>query len=233
MKRSFLGNVMAPPSDAVQSFRPPNAGHERYLAEAFVRYGPRLARIVAWRLDPRLRGRTDVDDVLQEAYLAAVQRYDHYRSSDPQFSLFLWMRLIVGQTLADVHRRHLGTRMRDARLDISLDRPARPSNAASWVHNVQGQLTSPSQAMMRKEASSALQDALQRLRSNDREILVLRHFEELSNGEVAELLALTHKAASIRYVRALQRLKEALVQQAGFEEHSCVESRPRSSGVAG
>ncbi len=225
---------MALSTDGLRQFRPRSSGNERLLADAFARYGPRLARIVVWRLDARLRGRADVDDVLQEAYIAAAQRYHHYQCSDPQPSLFLWLRWIVGQTLADVHRRHLGTRMRDARLDVSLDRRAGPSSSAAWVDDVQGQLTSPSQAMMRKEASSALQNALRRLRSGDREILILRHFEELSNGEVAELLALTHKAASIRYIRALHRLKDALTQQPGFEEPPRVEeSRPRSSGTAG
>lgn len=224
---------MPPSTDTFPQVRPRSSGAERFLADAFARYGQRLARIVGWRLDPRLRGRADADDVLQEAFIAAAQRYHHYQRSDPQPSLFIWLRWIVGQTLADVHRRHLGTRMRDARLDVSYDRPAGPLSWDAWIDEVPGRLTSPSQAVMRKEASSALQHALGHLRGRDREILILRHFEQLSNGEVAEVLAVTQKAASIRYVRALRRLKDALLQQPGFEELQNVESRPRSSGAAG
>lgn len=193
-------------------------GDEQFLAEAFSQYRDRLRTFVFFRFDRRLRGRVDEDDVLQEAYLAAAERLHHY-FDESSMSLFLWLRLIVGQTLVDVHRRHLGTQMRDARLEVSLNtcRHAADSSA-KLADGLVGHLTTPSQAFARRETTVVLEQALMRMNGNDREILLLRHFEGLANGEVAEVLCLTQKAASIRYVRALKRLKAVLGEVPGFAE---------------
>ena len=95
------------------------AGDRNALAESFDQHRPKLWRMVRFRMDPRLAARVDPDDVLQEAYLNAASRIQHYLN-DPSRSLFVWFRLIVGQTLIDVHRRHLKAEMRDAHRDILL-----------------------------------------------------------------------------------------------------------------
>jgi RNA polymerase sigma-70 factor (ECF subfamily) len=118
--------------------------------------------------------------------------------------LSFWLRLIAQQTLIDLHRRHLGARMRSALQERVL------AQSQSLSGFLAGKLTTPSQAMMREERRQQLQQALDSMDEIDREVLVLRHFEELNNKEVAELLAISENAASNRYVRALGRLKGML-----------------------
>jgi RNA polymerase sigma-70 factor (ECF subfamily) len=187
-------------------------GDHQALGELFALHHARLERHVRFRMDRRLAGRLDPDDVLQEAYLAAAQRAGHYLGN-PKHSVFVWLRMVVGQTLIDLHREHLGARMRDAGREVPLQRP-RPllATSASMVMQLVGSLTSPSQVVMRAELASQLERALANMNPTDQEILALRHFEELSNSEVAEVLELDPKAASIRYVRALRRLKEILAE---------------------
>jgi RNA polymerase sigma-70 factor (ECF subfamily) len=193
-------------------------GDERALAALFSKERDRLWRMVQARLDRRLRGRVDPDDILQEAYLDATRRLAHF-ASEGSMSFFLWLRLIVGQTMVDVHRRHLEARMRDAGRDVSIARGGAPgASSASLAGYLVAHLTSPSQAAMRAEMEAQLGQAIDSLDPIDREVLVLRHFEELTNGEVAEVLGLQAKAASIRYVRAVARLKAILTRFPGFAD---------------
>jgi RNA polymerase sigma-70 factor (ECF subfamily) len=193
-------------------------GGEQALADLFSEYRDRLKRMVRFRLDRRLFGRVDASDVLQEAYLDAVKRVHHY-VENPSMPFFVWLRLITGQTLIDVHRHHLGAQMRGADQEVSMERGGVP-HASSMCLAAQfvGHLTSPSQAAMRAETLARLQTALDDMDPMDREILALRHFEELGNNEAAEVLGLQKAAASNRYVRALRRLKEALAGVPGFSE---------------
>jgi RNA polymerase sigma-70 factor (ECF subfamily) len=193
-------------------------GDETALAELFSQHHGRLWRMVNFRLDQRLCGRVDADDVLQEAYLNAAQRIDHYLNNK-NMSFFVWLRQIVLQTMIDLHRQHLGAQMRDAAREVSLHRGGYPqATSISLAAHLLGSLTSPSQAAMRHEVSRQLEEALESMSAIDREVLALRHFEELTNSEVAEVLDIQQKAASIRYVRAIARLKEILVQIPGFFE---------------
>jgi RNA polymerase sigma-70 factor (ECF subfamily) len=188
------------------------------LAAEFSRLRPRLWRMVSFRLDPMLWGRVDPDDVLQEAWIAAAGRVDHFleRSSA---SLFVWLRLIVAQTLIDVERRHLGAQKRDAYRELAKGiAPPASSSAASLASRLSASLTSPSHAAMRDETARRLREAVDNMNEIDREVLALRHFEELTNSEVAEVLGIEQKAASIRYVRALRRLKTLLDGLPGFVE---------------
>jgi len=189
---------------------------EQQLADVFQQHRDRLLRMVHFRMDRRLAGRVDADDVLQEAFLAATERIDHYRQRS-SMSPFVWLRLVVGQTLVDVHRRHLGAKKRDAGLDISLQAGRHPqASSVALADYLVGNATSPSRALMRDEMAAAVEAALAEMEPIDREVLVLRHFEDLSNSEVAEELSIMRKAASIRYVRALKRLKSRLAKMPGF-----------------
>ncbi len=190
-------------------------GDEQSLADLFSCYRDKLWRMINFRLDRRLLGRVDADDVLQEAYLAAAQRLEHFRK-ETEMSILVWLRLIVGQTLTDVHRRHLGAQMRDARQEIPLHVGQAQATSISLAAHLLGHLTSPSQAAMRAEMARRLEQALETMDPIDREVLALRHFEELSNNEVAEVLGLQKSAASNRYVRALTRLKAILAKMPGF-----------------
>jgi RNA polymerase sigma-70 factor (ECF subfamily) len=194
------------------------AGDDTALAELFTRYRERLWRMVHFRLDTRLCGRVDADDVLQEAYLDAAKRVSHFRDGEAS-SFFIWLRLIVGQTLVDVHRRHLGAQKRDADREVPLYGKHYPqATSMSLAGHLLGHLTSPSKAAARAELADQLETALAEMNLMDREVLVLRHFEELSNSEVAEVLGVGQKAASIRYVRAIKRLKDVLSKLPDFSD---------------
>jgi RNA polymerase sigma-70 factor, ECF subfamily len=171
----------------------------------------RLRRMVALRLDHRLRGRIDPSDVIQEAFLEATGRRAEYeRQSDPM-PPFLWLRFLALQQLQLVHRRQLGTRARDAGRDVSIDAGASPAaTSAALAAQLLGRDTRASEAAIRAERKRRLQEALEAMDPIDREVLVLRHFEQLSNGECARVLGLGESAATKRYLRALRRLKDIL-----------------------
>lgn len=192
------------------------AGDEHALAELFSHYRAQLDRMVSLRLDHRLGGRVSASDVLQESYLDAAKRVDHFLSR-PEMPFFLWLRLITNQCLVDVHRRHLQAQRRDAGLEQSLYQgQLATASSISMAACLAEDMPSPSQVAVDQERSTALQRALDSLDPIDREVLALRHFEELSNNEVAEILGLQKHAASKRYVRALARLKVALSDVSGF-----------------
>ncbi|MEZ6062977.1 MAG: sigma-70 family RNA polymerase sigma factor [Planctomycetaceae bacterium] len=191
-------------------------GDEDALAELFSVHRDRLWRMVNFRMDPRLHGRIDADDVLQEAWMAVVQRIDHFLA-DASRSIFVWFRLITSQTLIDIHRRHLGTQKRNAAMDFSIHRGwSAESTSFSLSFHLLGHLTSPSQAALRQELSDQLKQALGSMNEIDREVLALRHFEQLSNRETAQILGISDQASSDRYMRALARLKAVLTALPGF-----------------
>ncbi len=178
------------------------SGDETAMAALFERQRERLVRMVHFRLDPRLVGRIDAEDVVQETFLEAEKRIGAFRSDDKPF--FVWIRLVAQQTLIDLFRKHVGAKMRAAGREISA--PASGTLSGLFV----GHLTSPSQAALREELKQKVEAALASMDEIDREVLLLRHFEELSNKEAAAVLGIQENAASNRYVRALVRLKGLL-----------------------
>jgi RNA polymerase sigma-70 factor (ECF subfamily) len=203
-------------SGARASTRPDE--QERALVEMFEEHRARLRRMVRLRLDRRLQGRVDPSDILQEAHIAVAKRAKEYLA-DPSMPAFLWLRWIIGEQLVTMHRKHLGAQIRDANLEVSLHRGGMPqATSISLAELLLGRLTSPTRAARRAEMQVRLQDVLNSMDPIDREVLTLRHFEELSNGETAQVLGLTKSAASNRYMRALLRLKETLAGTPGFFE---------------
>ena len=206
---------MSDPTETDQLLRRVDEGDARAMTELFVYHRERLRRMVQLRLDRRLQGRVDPSDVLQEAYLDVARRAGEYlaqRTMPP----FLWLRLLTGQRLLAIHRKHFGAR-RDASHEIALRRgDVSRASSESLAAMLLGHLTSPTQAAQRAEMQRRLQDALNVLEPIDREVLTLRHFEELSNSETAEVLGLSKTAASNRYVRALARLRTILSGIPGF-----------------
>src|SRR4051812_12302051 len=191
------------------------AGDKRALVDLFQQHRDRLRRMVELRMDWRLQARLDASDVLQEAFLDVAARLEEYLRA-PKLSPFLWLRLCVGEELVNLHRRHLGTKRRDAGREVSLYRAAMPeASSAALASMLLGQHTSPTQAAARAERLLRLQEALNALEPIDREVLALRHFEELSRAETAEVLGISPEAAAKRYFRALKRLKEVLASMPG------------------
>jgi RNA polymerase sigma-70 factor (ECF subfamily) len=195
------------------------AGDEPALASLFAGYRERLRRMIRLRLDRRLSGRVDSSDVLQEAYLEVHKRIAKYARDPEALPFYLWLRLIAGQKLTDVHRSHLGAQMRDAGMEVSLHRgPFPQASSLALAARLLGKLTSASKAAIRAEHKLIVQEALNGMDPIDREVLTLRHFEHLSNDETALVLGLSKSAASNRYIRALKRLKEILSSIPGLKE---------------
>ena len=191
------------------------AGDKEAAVELLGHYRVRLRRMVALRLDPRLLSRVDASDVIQDGYLEALRRLDEF-IADPSVPFYIWLRFLVGQKVQEQHRRHLGAAGRDVGREISIYRGAMPgASTGALAARLLGKLTSPSQAAVRAERKLRLQEALNRMDPFDREILVLRHYEQMANGDAAAALGLDKSAASKRYTRALVRLKEILASLPG------------------
>ena len=195
------------------------AGDEHAFVELFSRHRDRLKRMLEFRMDRRLRGREDASDVLQEVYLDAHQRMRHYLKR-PELSFYIWLRQLTTQRLIDIHRRHLKAEMRDVKQEISIHRHHAAATSASMAMLLVAHLASPSQMAMQDELAMQIEEALESMDEIDREILALRHFEELRNCEVAEVLGLKEAAASNRYVRALSRLRDVLEEMPGFQDEA-------------
>jgi RNA polymerase sigma-70 factor (ECF subfamily) len=180
---------------------------------------PRLKRMVGLRLDLRLQGRVDPSDVIQEVFLEATRRRDEF-ARDPSVGLLLWLRFLTSQQLDLHHRRHLGVQARDAGREVSLYGGMMPeASSAALAAQLLGRETRVSEVAMRAERALRLQDALNSMDPIDREVLALRHFEQLSNLECAQVLGISESATTKRYIRALTRLREVLaVLPGGLEE---------------
>ena len=179
-------------------------------------YYPRLERVIRFRMDARLHGRLDPDDILQESFIEATRRFDYYLQNQ-KTSFFLWLRYLSLQKLNELHRHHLGVKARDRNREVSIFGPRDPQATTAQIAVVLfDDQTSPSQALIRDESRIIIENALSEMDPIDQEVLALRHFEQLSNVEVADALGLEKSTASKRFVRALQRLR-AIVEQHGGE----------------
>ena len=191
-------------------------GDEPAVQELFARHRDRLKRMVHLRLSRRLQGRVDDSDVVQEACLDCARRLQEYLA-DPKLPFYLWLRHMTTLKLAEIHRRHLGTQLRDADREVTLHRGGLPeADSMSLAAHLLGQLTTPSQAAIKAETRLLVQDALNNMDPVDREVLALKHFEQLSTSEIAEVLGMSKAGAGSRYLRAIKRLKEILSQIPGF-----------------
>lgn len=190
------------------------------MAETLTVYRDRLLQIIGFRLNPILSGRVDAEDVLQESWLAAHQRINHFME-DRSMTIFVWLRLIVLQTLTDIERRHLGTQKRDVFRELHADaRNTANSTAISLVARIAATQSTPSKVIVRQERKEQLLTAIESMDELDREVLAMRHFEELTNSETAAVLRIKETAASNRYIRALKRLKDILNTFSDFHENS-------------
>src|SRR5262249_30727243 len=219
--RGSLPGVLCMTADSSETnrlLRQAARGDPEQFGAVLERYRPRLRRMVALRLDPRLQGRIDPSDVIQEAYLEASARLAGYMEK-PAMPFFLWLRFLAGQKLVTLHRQHLGTGMRDAGRAVSLYRGRLPeTSSAALAAQLLGHDTRPSEAAIWAELKIRLQEALNSMDPLDREVLALRHFEQLSRAETAQVLGIQESAASKRYVRALKRLKQILTEFPGGVE---------------
>lgn len=191
------------------------AGDRAALGELFQHYRERLLRMVDLRLDSRIKARLDPADVLQDAFVDAVNDLDRY-CREPKLPPFLWLRAIVAERITVLHRQHLGAKMRDAGRELSLYSEALPqASTAALASMLLGRLTSPTQAAQRAERLLRVQEALNILDPIDREVLSLRHFEQLNRAEAAQVIGISEEAGAKRYIRALKRMKDVMSKMPG------------------
>ena len=189
---------------------------EEALAELYLMVRERLRRVIDFRLDYRLGGRVSHSDVLQETYVRAAQRIESYLAK-PDMPFFVWLRLEANQRLQEIHLFHFGADKRDVRREVKIQKNHDQGNTSvQLAAHIVGQMTSASGLFQKARQIEALEKTLSEMNETDREVIALRHFEELSNVEAAKVLDIAPEAASKRYIRALKRLKDIMQQHAAF-----------------
>lgn len=187
------------------------AGDSDALGQLLELHRQRLERIVRVRLDRRVQGRMNASDVIQETYIEVGKRLREYLEN-PEVPFFVWLRYLARQRLQQLHRHHLGRRIRDVNRERSMDQQDFAGQLGSGViaAELATRFSSASSIVQREELRQRLRELLDQMEPVDREILVLRHFEHLTNAECAQVLSLSATAASNRYVRALERLRAVI-----------------------
>jgi len=185
------------------------ASHDQ-LPELFEAFRPRLRTLVEMRIDRRIRARVDASDILQEAFVDAVRRFPKYQQ-ERTMTPYRWFRFLTIQQLILAHRQHLGVQARAATREFRLDGVCDAGlDSSAMAVCLAGGDSTPSAKFSRAEEIASLTTALDSLEPLDREVLALRHFEQLQHSEIAELLNLTTAAASSRYRRALLKIGQVL-----------------------
>ena len=191
------------------------AGHPEAVERLLSNHREPLRRMIGLRLDPALAARVDASDIVQDVLLEAHRRLADYLRN-PTMPFGLWLRHIAKDHVIDAHRRHRQAQRR------SLDReqplvPAALADHSSFelAGQILDQELTPATAAIRHELQRRLDTAIQELDEDDREVILMRHGEQLSNQEVATALGLSEAAASMRYLRAVRRLRAVLLPEGG------------------
>ena len=191
-------------------------GDESALSQLFEQYRDRLRRMILLRMDRRIQTRVDASDVLQEAYVDLASQLANY-AKDPQLPFFLWLRRLTGQRLAKTHRFHLGQQKRDLARETRLEHATSvDASSVFMASQLIGQFTSVAGRALRREMQQKLQDVLDTMPETDREIIALRHVEQMSHAEIATLLEISENAATKRYIRSIRRLRSELAKIPGM-----------------
>ncbi len=202
----------APDAATVSEERLRDERAKRMVSEMFEEHKDRLLRMIEVRLQPELRSRVDANDVLQESFMEAYRQLKT-GVSEPKGSPLVWLRLIVGQQIVANYRKHCQTQKRNVALEFSLSAGRAQTDTTSTSIFLVGKLTSPSLAARRHELAIKIRNCLEQLSEPDREILSLRHFEQLTNRETAEELNVSPNAASVMYMRALKKFRVILERE--------------------
>jgi len=187
------------------------------LDELFVRFREPLRRVIDLRLDPVLARRVDASDIVQDVLIEANQRLTEYLKS-PHMPFHLWLRHLAQDRIIDTHRRHRTAQRRSIDKEQPINRPAWADESSnSLVAQLVSTDRTPASEAIQGELVRRLTTAINELAEDDREIILMRHHEQLANQDVAKLLKLTEAAASMRYLRALRRLRGVLLPDSSSE----------------
>lgn len=180
-----------------------------WIAEIWLEHRARLLNLLRLKMPDVLSKRLSAEDLLQETYIACSKAPEFLREK-PELPMYVKLRFMALQTLAAAERHHLGREKRDAMRDCSPDDGENEADA--WARFADT-VTSPRTHLERQERRAMARRVMEQLTESDREILELRHFEELGNNECAAVLGISVRAASIRYIRALERMKQLVLQE--------------------
>jgi RNA polymerase sigma-70 factor, ECF subfamily len=186
-------------------------GDDSAINRLLDRHRKALRRMVQLRLDQKIQARIDVSDVVQDVLVEASRRLPQYLEN-PVMSFHLWVRQIAKDRIIDAHRRHRASAKRSVDREQPLAVPAASDRSTyELAAHIRDRELTPAAAATRQEMAELVERALGRLSDLDGEIIIMRHYEHMSNMEIAEALGLTEPAASMRYLRAVRRLRELLV----------------------
>jgi RNA polymerase sigma-70 factor (ECF subfamily) len=175
------------------------------------RHRDSLRRIVQLRLDQKIQRRIDVSDVVQDVLVEANRRLQEYLSSGSGMPFHLWLRQIAQDRIIDAHRRHRASAKRSVDRERPLAVPAAGDHSTmELAAQICDRQLTPAAAATQAELAQLVEAAIAKLPDQDCEIIIMRHYEQLSNQEIAQALGLTEPAASMRYLRAIRRLKELI-----------------------
>jgi RNA polymerase sigma-70 factor, ECF subfamily len=198
---------MADSSDTERLLERAGRGDRSACGELLDQHSARLRRLIALRLDPRLAARIDPSDVLQETLAVADRRLPEYLRDRP-LPFYPWLRRLACDQLAVLRRQHIGARKRSV---LREEPPALPdASVQELADRLFAKSGSPSARLLRAERRARVRAALDRLAERDREVLVLRHLEQLDSTEIASVLEISEAAVHTRHLRALRRLRSML-----------------------
>jgi RNA polymerase sigma-70 factor (ECF subfamily) len=198
------------PNPTEELIQQAKGGDDSAVNQLMDRHRNSIRQLVRMRLDQKIQKRIDVSDVVQDVLVEANRRLQRYLS-DPMMPFHLWLRQIAKDRIIDAHRRHRVSAKRSVDREQQMVAPRGYDQSSIQLASMLGdpRLT-PAAAALQKEMARQVEVAISKLDEKDCEIIVMRHYEHLSNQEIGQLLSLTEPAASMRYLRAIRRLKKIL-----------------------
>lgn len=200
-----LPGPAADPSDVIRLLDSAERGEGQAAGELVGRHQELVNRVVGTRLDRHLRARLDPADVAQEVALRITTRLPDYLARRPM-PFHLWVRKTAAEALIDLRRKHLGAECRAAGNEV----PIPDRSSVMLVKQLAANDPTASVQVRAEEAAAMVRRAVAALDDNDREVILLRSFEGLSNADAAAVLGLDTSATSKRYARALLKLRQLL-----------------------
>lgn len=206
---SVGGTVDASQGEIKDLLQRASAGDRAAVAVMLQQYRDRLTRMVAFRIDARVRARVDACDVVQETFVSAAQQLPHYLKTQP-IPFYPWLRRIAWQTLARTHERHLDAGCRSVRRERRRALISDDGSAIEMARLLEANYSTPSGVLVRKELRRRIRTALDQLPALDREVLLQRYVEQRTIAEIAAASKLTEAAVYKRHARALTRLRSLI-----------------------
>lgn len=185
-------------------------GNDDAINELMDRHRNSLRQLVRMRLDQKIQKRVDVSDVVQDVLVEANRRLQRY-IENPVMPFHLWLRQIAKDRIIDAHRRHRVSAKRSVDREQALVAPRGYDQSSIQLASLLGdQRLTPAAAALQQEMAKKVEEAISLLDEKDCEIIVMRHYEHLTNQEIGKVLNLTEPAASMRYLRAIRRLRAVM-----------------------